>query len=249
MTYRTQITGEILTGPAKAPLGTHADSQSGDDLARYFGALEDLGLECPSDEAVRWWRHAAALRDAAHKLQTEGEPGPLDLARQLSRGEVSIKQAEKEFPKVLASSTSDYKRAKLRLFNEARHVAAKACREALRMAGDDLLDGPRSVAMEALENPRDVASQGGFDAAQGMASLLRREAVVPRAEGAKGDEYAWARPDLVAEWREESGRAPTLQEMAQHPEWGPGIYSAAQVVEAWKQNASEPAEQETPDAA
>lgn len=244
MTYETQITGEVLTGPTSVHRSIPLDPHGDDDLRGYFGALEDLGLECPSDEAVRWWKHVAELRALAHELQTQDRPGPAELARQLGRSEITVAQAMKRLPEVLTTSSPEYGRAQVRLMSEAKSIAIKACRQALREAGDSLLEGPRSVAEAVLpQDPITVDGEERYEKAQRLAFILRQMAVVPRAEGAKADEYVFTRPDLVAEWREEHGHRPTLADIGGHPEWGAGVFSATQAIAAAEGYATEPTDQ------
>lgn len=225
--YKADLTGDIITGPTEEPRTTQ-------DLREFLELLDALGLESPSDEAVGFWEHSHAMAAEARKAKTE----KLDigtLGRQLARGEVTIKQAEKA---VISTSVEEVRDLKAKLFTIAQRESIKACRQALREAGDQLLEGPRSLIIGAIADYQHVDAQTRYDAAvklHGMAIAFG----IPRAERATSTEYLFRRPDLVAEFVAVNFKRPTVQDIAAHPEWEPGLFTAEEVIEAAKVYAPE----------
>ena len=154
-------------------------------LREYFDLLQALGLDCPSEKAVEAWQRANAIGDEARRVRQEETPGPLGLARRLGRGDMTVKEVEKRFPTVLASSAKTYQEARLRLYLDARKEAVKATWEALRETGPELLKGPQSVISEALANPDSIEAKGRRDTANRVVNLIHGFGIA-RTDGASG---------------------------------------------------------------
>lgn len=220
--YVTEITGRTLTDPPD-------DYTRGtSDLLDYFTLLQSVEMECPSSEAREAWAHAQAMGAERNRARTER----FDLAtlgRDLGRGKVTTKQAEKA---VLSSTSAEYRATKARLYDIAQREAFKACREALRTAGDGLLASPRTLIERALSEPDHVDSPDLFMAGVRLLNMVHAFGV-PRVEGASGNEYLYRRPDLVEAWTQEhGGEAPTVRDIAAHADqWGPGVHTATEVLE------------------
>ncbi len=219
--YVTEITGRILTDPLDVT-GSHLD------LGAYFTLLRSLGLECSSEKAAEAWAHARAMGAARNQARME----TFDLgtvAAQLGRGDLTAKQAEKaiQFP-----VSSEYRATKVKLYDIAHRVALQVCRDALRAAGDDLLASPRTAIERALSQPEHVDSEDLFAAGVRLLAMVHAYGA-PRLEGARREEYLYARPDLVDAWVGENGRGfPAVREIAAHAdEWGPGVYTATEVLD------------------
>jgi hypothetical protein len=221
--YVTDLTGRLVQSPD--------GSRTTQDLREFFSLLDALVLECPSVEAVERWEHMRAMSAELARVREEQPMGLLTLARKMGRGEVSPKQADKQFAAVLTSSSQDYQRARVRLYMNAVQEAGRHCREALRQAGDLLLEAPRAAIAQALSEPKHVDSQARWDGSIKLLHLIHGFGVV-RAEG--GD-HIFRRPDMASAWTRENGRPPTVRDVAAHAdEWGPTVLTGAEVLEAAK---------------
>ncbi len=77
---------------------------------------------------------------------------------------------------------------------------------------------------------------GVFPAAQ-ISYMAKTNGGLGEAEGAGTMDYLFARLDLVKAWTQKHGRGPMLPDVVENAdEWGPGIYSAEQVLENAKAN-------------
>jgi hypothetical protein len=251
--YPTRAGRTVTTGSPSRDRGTWRNQSP--PVGTYLAALATLGLEDPANAAEPYDR-AMELRHAGPVRHDD--LNETDLAARLGSGAIDRTAAAKAVTAAELASTNREQEARQRkvIRQGAERAYMEACQR-IRAVGDSIIvDVLRPVATAALADALNLLQGPRWDLAHETAALLRQAGLVPSC-GADLIEHMYADPLAVHRHRLANARStrtvhqqhdpdvnvwfmvrrpvnpPTVVDLvtaAQHPEWRPGLYTAAEVL-------------------
>jgi hypothetical protein len=252
--YPTRATRHATTGNPSRDRSTWRNQTP--PAGAYLAALAELGLDDPTGAAEPYAR-ALELRHAAPVRHDDLNVS--DLAARLGAGAIDRAAAAKAVTAAeLASTNREQEQRQRKVLRQAAERAYLEACQRIRDAGDSIIvDVLRPVALAALDDALNLRQAARWTLAHDTAALLRQAGLVPSC-GAELAEHMYAAPLAVHRHRLDHARStrtvhqqhdpdvnvwfmvrrpvdpPTVTDLvtaAQHPEWGPGLYTAAEVLD------------------